>query len=536
MGDFDSIVDGIRETLPFSSLEDLLTAPDGFGLVTASNLQRAICRVIDPHPLAELWEDEEVQKAFGGVHPPLPKEMMLRILLILSGIRSGKTLIVAAATVWATQALDLSTPLMKTMMKPGDIPRVSIVSLGTDVSKPAFNHIVNSMRASRRLRRMWVSEPTADSVTLRHPTGREIEIKVVAGARAGGTLVSRWSAGVIFDEAPRMVGEEEGVINLDHALAATKFRMLPGCLIFMIGSPFQPFGPVYDMFTEYFGAPDKGIVVIKAPAPSMNPVLWTPSVIAKAREDDPQTARTDIDADFQDPETTLFSSVSIASHTRAEPAVLPPNPLHEYSAGMDPATRGNSWTLVVGTKDENEVAKVALAVQWTGSKVDPLSPKTVMREVAEYLKPYNCYSIATDQWSSDAIRDFGHDVGLSVYVDNVSPAETVRRYSALAQRLDAGFIELPPNRVFLNDLNGVKKRASRGGVTIVLPRTSDSRHGDYAPSFMLAFSRYLAAPMPEPPEDECYDDEDEEVWEMDSRERDEDEEYSPEFAEQGAGW
>ena len=51
-----------------------------------------------------------------------------------------------------------------------------------------------------------------------------------------------------------------------------------------------------------------------------------------------------------------------------------------------------------------------------------------------------------------------------------------------------------------------------------------------------AFSRYIDTPMLEKPEDDCYDDEDEEIWEGDSIEVDEDEQYSPEFQEQGADW
>jgi len=531
MQDIGELVDGIRGTLPFRTLEDMMVSYDGFGLTTASNLQRAIFRVIEGRPLDGLWEYEEVQRAFGGTPPPVERP---KTVVVMSGIRSGKTFSVGGAAVHMTQTCDLTSPQMRLMLKPGDIPRVSIVSLSTDTAKPAYLHIVNSILASKRLSRLLLNEPTADTVILKHPSGRPIEIKVVAGSRAGGSLVARWSVGVIFDEAPRMVGEEEGVVNLDHALAATELRMLPGCPIFLIGSPWQPYGPVYDKYIEYFGNPHDGVVVIKAPAPDMNPIWWTPERVAAERLRKPDEARTDIDAEFRDPETSLFSTVSVERSTRDTPVTLEPDRRNEYSAGMDPATRGNSWTLTLGTKDENEKLRVAFVTQWTGNKSDPLSPRQTMREIAEYLRPYGVTSIATDQWCSDAIKDFGHEVGLSIYEDTVTPQESVRRYSALSQRLDAGLIELPPNAQFLSDLKSVRKRANRGGVSIVLPKTQDGRHADYAPSFMLAFSRWIDAPLPEAPEDENYDEEDEDIW--DDVEVDEDEEYSPEGVLQGDGW
>src|SRR3972149_1913244 len=47
------------------SLEDLLTSEAGFGLKTATSLQRAICRAIEGRPLDDLWLDPAVRRSFG---------------------------------------------------------------------------------------------------------------------------------------------------------------------------------------------------------------------------------------------------------------------------------------------------------------------------------------------------------------------------------------------------------------------------------------------------------------------------------------
>jgi len=91
----------------------------------------------------------------------------------------------------------------------------------------------------------------ADSVEVMHPSGRTVEIAVVAGSKAAGGLASRWSAGLILDECTRMVGADESVANMPEALSVIRERLLPGAQIQAIGSPWAPYGPAYDMFGEF---------------------------------------------------------------------------------------------------------------------------------------------------------------------------------------------------------------------------------------------------------------------------------------------
>jgi hypothetical protein len=494
-----------KQSLPFRSLEEMFTSYDGFGLITATPLQRTLCRVWEGKPIGELWNAWEVQAAFAGVKPPMvkPDEMC-----ILSGIRTGKSLFCATTGAYASQTCDCDSA----MLKPGDIPRFSIVSTGTDTAKPVFDHLVGSFRASPRLRRLLIGEPTADSVLLRHPSGRPIEIKVVAGSRAGSTLVGRWSIGVIFDEAPRMVGEAEAKINLDHLRDAVRAgRVLEGCTIMYIGSPWAPTGPIYDIFSRYWGKPEKAMVVVKTPAPAMNPHWWTPERIAEKRKNAPDAAQTDIDAEFRDAETSLFSNVSLVNATREKPTILPPEDGYDYSCAIDPATRGNAWTLVICTKGADGRIRVVLGYQWLGTRQTPLQPRDVMGEIANLLRPYGWPPIITDQWCSDAIRDFAQEEGMCCYDESMSRTEKVRKYTALAQRIDAGLVELAPNEEMLRDLRAVKRRATADGAMIVLPKTGDGRHADFAPALVLAASRWLDEPVAVEDEGGKKYDEDEEL-------------------------
>lgn len=473
------------------TLEQLLTRPAGFGLVSASPLQRAICRIADGLPLAELAAAPSVRAAIGNVDAvpaSLPAE-----LGVLSGIRTGKSLLAAALAVRASQTCDLSK------LGPGEIPRVSVLSLTTDLGRVIFDHVVGNVMAKPALKALVIGEPTTDSVTLRHPSNRPVEIKVVAGSRAGASLVARWSAGCIFDEAPRMVGADDAVVNFDDARRAVLGRLLPGAQLVWIGSPWAPFGPIYDLTLEHWGKPSERLVIVRAPAPAMNPVYWTAERVEKLRQQDPTTHRTDVLAEFADPESALLSSMEIEAATRSGPLVLRRAAGHTYTAAMDPGTRGNAWTLAIATRDARGKRIVALTRQWIGSKTDPLSPDFVLQEIANVCRPYGVETVITDQWSSDALRAIAERYELYLRVETITAARKVEIYENLRARLANGEVELPPDPQVRADLLSLRKQVTQNGIAIVLPRGSDGRHADYAPAVALAIAEPVAEPEALPP-------------------------------------
>lgn len=230
------------------STEDLLTSPDGFDLHEATPVQRARCRIGDGLPLGELAHDPDVVQMVGGpaalaelVHPEAPPD----VLVDLSSIRSAKTMMAACRASRATWVVDTSA------LKIGEVPRVIFASPKLDRSAVAFR-MLRALFARPALAGLVISE-TADTLTVRHPSGRPIEIVCVAGGRAAAGFVGDWCAGLVCDEAPRMVGREDGVANLSDILTAIRGRLLPGAQIQLIGSPWAPSGPVYDLVQEHWG-------------------------------------------------------------------------------------------------------------------------------------------------------------------------------------------------------------------------------------------------------------------------------------------
>jgi hypothetical protein len=470
-------------------LEKLMTSSFGFGLATATPLQRAIWRIADGLPLGALAAHPDVVAAIGDCSRLTGKP---RELVVLSAIRTGKSLTAAGMALRWSQTCDVSR------LGAGETPRVSVVSTTKDLADVTFSHVVGNILARPSLKRLLVDEPTTDTVTVRHPSDRPVEVKVVAGSRAGTSLVARWSAGAIFDEAPRMVGADEGVINYDDARAAVVGRLLPGAQIASIGSPWAPFGPIYETFVTSWQRPSNDAVVIKAPGWVMNPTWWTPERVAALKASDPDVYATDCAAEFASPEEALFTAIEVERATRQLPFERSAEADHEYTAAMDPATRGNAWTLVVSTRVGARKI-VCLAREWKGSRLEPLSPRDVLQQIAEVLRPYRVRGVHSDQWSGDAIRDLAREQGLQLWEAHLTETEKTQAYMTIRTKLAQGEIELPPEPMLRSDLLRVKKRTTQNGVQIVLPKTGDGRHCDYAPALLLALRAYLDDVAPPPP-------------------------------------
>lgn len=474
--------------LPFESLEELLTSELGFGLMTATPLQRACCWVIQGDPIPDhLWELDEVSSSFGGHRPALKA----REILMLCGIRSAKTLISAAACVWKALTVDLSSAAGLSMRE-GERPAVSLVSRNMKNAHEAMNYIAGAVMKSWVLRQYLVGEPLAASIVLQHPSGVEVAINVVAMSSTGVTLVSRWCVSVLFDEAPRMASEDEGKVNLAAQVQGVRMRVLDGGVILYVGSPFGAKGFVYDLYREFWQKENARVPIVKAYGFHMNPYWWTPERVSAMEREDPDTASSDIYANFRDPEEQLYSQQTLAVMFREGPLVYPYDPAKKYTAAMDPGTSKNSWTLVIGETDDNRRFTCAYACEWRGTKTEPLSPKAVLTECRDILSAYKLTLSLTDQFAADANKDIARDLGLDLAPITITGTLKNAMHKNMHSRALQGLLSLPPIPEMRQDFIWLAKRHMTDGTTkIITPETQDGRHCDYASACALLFGNYL---------------------------------------------
>lgn len=298
-------------------LEVILTSPEYFGLVEATPVQRARCRAIEGLPLGDLTNDVNVVEMFGGELPSArPAEVV-----DISAIRVAKTLGGAAHAVWASQSVDASGA------KHGDIIKYFVAALKLDGTRPFFSHLLAAIERSPAIASLVVGEPTVTSVKLRHPTGHIIEITPIPIDRAGASALSVFAAGAFVDEGPRLVGEEDGVKNYDHTRNGVLGRLLPGAQFLTVGSPWQPYGPIYDLFVERFGKPGPDLVVMRTRGRVANPSWWSSERCAELEARNPITFTTDERAEFAEGEHAVMPSDGVeaaVSAGRGVPSELRP--------------------------------------------------------------------------------------------------------------------------------------------------------------------------------------------------------------------
>lgn len=494
--------------------ELLLTAPEGFGLKKATNVQRALARLIGDNAITDvLWADKDVQEVFGGYRPTHAERT--NELGIVSAVRGGKTLFAAMAVVFATQNVVLDTGPGADMVR-GEVPRVSILSVSKDQAETAFGYIKGAVTGSAALAPLLVCEPTVDTITLRHPSGRPIEICVVAASQAGTTLVGRWSAGVIFDEAPLMALGEGGVKDLKDMVTQLRPRMLSGAKIIYIGSPWGNSGFIYDLFTHNWGKPNPTCVFVKARGDQLNPSVWTPEAQEALRKKDEKSYRLNCLAEFMDPESAMYASVSVDRAMARLEMIRPPEDGKTYSASIDPGFTSNSWTFGIAETEDNVKFDVVLAKQWTGDGRNPLIAGEVFDEMLPDLQAYRCTSsVKTDQYAAQPLLEIALTRGIGLSPVTITKANKFKLYQSVGIRLDSGWLSLPPMPDMRQDLLNVKRRITPDGVKVILPETLDGRHCDYAAMLALLVGDYLQASEEQRSalaEGLGEDDEDDEYW------------------------
>jgi hypothetical protein len=486
------------------STEALLTSREAFGIATASPAQRAACRILDGECLADLAAHPDVLQLVGGAEAraQLPSERGIAPteVVFLAAIRTAKTIIACAAALRASQTVDVSK------LGPGEVPRVSILSLKLDLSNVAHGILEATIRNSKVLAPLLI-EATADSMLIRHPSGRPIEIACVAGRAAGGGLTARWSAGLIADESPRMSGASDAVVSLTDARSAILGRLLPGAQALYIGSPWAPHGDVYSMVEQHWQKPTAHMVVLRGTGPLLNPGYWTPDRCVKLETADPVAHRTDVLGEFADPESGLLSPIAIYRSTRERPLELEYERGAVYHAAVDPSegtARGNGWSLCIIERQEPERQtrcygqdsdasarfRVALVREWRG-----FSPAECWKQIAAVCRSYGIRRVRSDQYAASANADLARMYGLTLHIDRASASSSLEDWTNLQTLLHNDKIELPPDALLKRDLLSVKRRVTQGAATVVLPRAA-GRHCDMASALCSALKDATVAVAP----------------------------------------
>jgi hypothetical protein len=470
-----------RECLRRGQLEQVLKYPFS---TKASPLQTAILRAADGRPIGDCLTEEETIKFFGCEKSKLGLSVPL-LVVIVAGVRSGKSLLVSVASVCRAMTADMS------QLKKHTIPRVRIVCPKAENALETFRHILGAVEGSSGLRSCLFGEPKFSphpSLTLLRLDGRRVQISVGAADSGGLSMRSGWLAGYVLDEAA-LFGESAAgaAVNAEEIIQAAETRLLPGGQGWVVSSPYGPTGLLYDLYTRHWGKPGR-VLVCRASTLAMNPG-FSRDLVEAVRLEKPDVAAREYDAEWVDADSAFFEGVLVDKAVRQELDV-PPKEGSRYLAAMDAGTRGNAWTLVIlrDTRERGDrIAKleVSFAYEWVGSRSMPLDPADIFKQMKTKLDPYGIMTVNCDAYALDPLRSVAKSTGLRLNEHTFRGEQKTEVFRAVDALLRQGRLELPPVAAVTRDLKAVRRRATAGQILPHLPQTADGRHCDYASSISL---------------------------------------------------
>jgi hypothetical protein len=369
------------------------------------------------------------------------------------------------------------------VIPPGDVGVVAIIS--TDRSEAmgrltTIKAILDAMKvAYRPLQAPKVGIALVD---------RPIEFRVFAASIAG---VSGFTAiFVLCDEVAKWRDKDTGANPATTVLASVRPTMAtqPNARIVLSSSPMGRLDAHYDAFEE---GTNELQVTAEAPTWIANPTITEKDT--RALEPDEATRMREYGAVPQaEAESSLLTEYLVDRMTRPLAGDIPFDARHFYVATMDPATRGNAFTLTIATRGLDDVRRVVAVREKRGTPSAPLSPKETLREWKPLLTTYGLRLIHTDQWSLDAMQDSARDLGLTLKGEPWTQATKAEAYEELLKLSQDKLVEVGPEENVKSDLLGIRKVLTRNGVTYELRRDERTgRHSDYAPSIAMAVSKAI---------------------------------------------
>ena len=483
-----------RELLPFRTF---LESPD-FCELSLSPMVAAIADAADGVRPTTI-DDATSTRYFGCSLDGLPRQRR-RTVAVQAGGRGGKT-----SRLLAPKALHAAWTTPLPTVATNEHAVALIVSSDLVFAKQALSFCVGYVQRSPVLRDALVGEPSTESLTLRRPDGKLVDVRVrAAGARGkGGRAFTLVFAGL--DEACFFF-DESGVVNDKEIYRACSQRIVPGGQLWMVSTPWiEGVGVLEEKLADDFGTHESTLAVRGVGTRALNPT-WDPDheIENEERKNDPDNASREIDAQ---PLTAgsmhFFSREAIdAAFIDQLPQQSPYTRGRSYAAGGDTGFKKNSSALVVLEKIPSDGAaperlRQVLLEERKPVPGLPLKPKAVATDFAELMLGYGARDFAGDSHEIEDVRS-------AMAAKNVraicapSPAET---FVDLRNALHEGRLELPENPRLRSQLRKVLSRPMPGGGTqIFSPKERDGSHGDLVSALARAvWSASLVTREAEPP-------------------------------------
>ena len=432
-------------------------------------------------------DDATAERYFGCALDELPR-FPRRCVAVQAGGRGGKT-----SRLLAPKALHAAWTVPLPTLEPKEHAVALIVSSELVFARQALSFCAGYVEKSPVLRAALVGDPGADSLTLRRPDGKLVDVRVrAAGARGKGgrafTLV-----GAFLDEACFFF-DESGVVNDREIVRACSPRIVPGGQLWMVSTPWiEGVGVLEEELAQNHGHHTETLAVRGVGTRALNPT-WDPdgSIEAKERRNDPDNANREISAiPLVAGSRQFFNREAIEAAMRPDqPQRLPYHPGRTYAAGGDAGFVRNSSTLAVVERIEPETDdgasprfRLALLEERKPLPGVPLDPRATLSEFADLFTTYHTRDLVADAHELAEVR-----AALAAKDCTVTPAPDKREAYVNAKTiLHEGRLEMPVHPRLRQQLRDViVKPMPGGGTQITSPQRPDGSHGDLVSALVNA--------------------------------------------------
>jgi hypothetical protein len=429
--------------LPTISIDAALCDPNLLGAALGDLESWATWRVILKAAFAlplETAERAVFASIAGGREPP--KERVAE-LWVIAGRRGGKSRMAGAVCAYLAA-------FNSHRLAVGETGSVLALAVSKAQAKAVFDYARGFFEASPILRNQMIGEPTSEEIRL---AGNVVISVHPANFR---TVRSRTLIGCVYDETAYW-RDADTSSNPDNEVYSATLPALStsGGMLVAISSPYRRAGLLFRKHEAAFAQNIPDVLVVKAPSLRLNPTIDA-GVIGRARQMDPEAARSEWDAEFRADISDFLTLVAVQAcvddgvHERAPDRSL------GYVGFCDPSG-GSQDSMTLGIAHREGVTGILDAVREIRP---PFNPEAVVSEFATLLKSYRINTIEGDRYAGEWVASQFRNCGIHYRHSEKSRSEI---YLEALPAINAHSFALLDNERLIGQLVGLERRTSRSG-------------------------------------------------------------------------
>jgi hypothetical protein len=391
----------------------------------------------EPLNVTELATFKEIA---GDRDPPAER---VAELWVIGARRSGKSRLAGAICAYLAA-------FNTHKLAPGETASVLLLAASKAQAKAVLNYTLGFLTASPMLKQLLDGEATSEEIRLKG------NISIATHSANFRTVRSRTLTGAVFDEIAYW-RDLETSSNPDTEIYSATLPALAttGGMLIGISSPYRRAGLLYRKHEASFGINDPNVLVVKASSLKLNPTI-DPSAIARAREMDPEAARSEWDAEWRTDIADFISRRAVLACVESGVLERAPERVQRYVGFCDPSGgSADSMTLAIAHKAGDTATLDAVR-----EIKPPFNPESTVAEFCDLLKKYRISTVISDRYGGEWVASQFRLHGI-----HLRPSERTKSEIFLdaLPLINAGAASLLDDDRAINQLCALERRTSRSG-------------------------------------------------------------------------